>query len=93
MNSLDLHLDGDNAWPDLELIRDQLIHLADTTIGLAVLPAGMSSGLPSIALRFDVPVGDTERTVIFETSWALLAGAARAIGARYGWPGGAPSDG
>jgi len=79
-----IHLDGDNAWPDLAVRRDEIIHLGDgDSIGVAVLDGGMTSGLPSVAFRFDLPDG---RPVIAETSWRLLALSVRAIAARYGWP-------
>jgi hypothetical protein len=80
---IDLTLDGDGAWPDLSLQRDQTIHLAETTIGLAVLTGGMTSGRESVAFRLDLPDG---KHVVAETSWRLLAAAARTIAARYGWP-------
>lgn len=84
MPTLTIHLDGDNAWPDLASKRDQIIHLADdAVIEVAALPGGMTSGRTSIAFRFDLPDG---RTVIAETSWRLLATTVRAIAARYGWP-------
>jgi hypothetical protein len=84
MNHIDIHLDGDNAWPDLGARRDEIIHLAnDTGIGLAVLPGGMTPGLPSVAFRLDLPDG---RSVVAETSWRLLASSVKAIAARYGWP-------
>jgi hypothetical protein len=79
---IDLKLDGDGAWPDL--IDKGVIHLGeDTTIGMCVLPGGMTSGRPSVAFRFDLPDGGT---VVAEASWRVLATAAQAIAARYGWP-------
>jgi hypothetical protein len=89
MPELNIVLDGDNAWPDLaaRIAADpaSVIHLGAgaPAIGVAALPAGMSSGKVSIALRIELPDG---RTVIAETSWSLFATAARAISARYGWP-------
>ena len=74
-------LDGEGAWPDL---RDNpaVIHLANGAppIQLAVLPSGMVSGRPSVAIRIDLPDG---QHVLAETSARLLCSAARAIMARY----------
>jgi hypothetical protein len=79
---INLKLDGDGAWPDL--IDKGVIHLGDdTAIGLAVLAAGMTSGRPSVMFRFDLPDGGV---VCAEASWRVLAVAAQAIAARYGWP-------
>jgi len=79
---IDLKLDGDGAWPDL--MDKGVIHLGDgTTIGLCVLPGGMTSGRPSVAFRLDLPDG---QVVCAEASWRVLATAVRAIAARYGWP-------
>lgn len=71
---------SETVWPDLE--RDDCIHLGEGSpaIGLAVLGSGMASGLPSIALRIDLPDG---KTVIVETSARLFCLAADAIKARY----------
>ena len=82
-NIIDLNLEGDGAWPDLASRRDEIIHLADATIGVTALDGGMTSGRASVAFRFDLPDG---RTVVAETSWRALATAAQAIAARYGWP-------
>ncbi len=76
MNGIVIKLQGDGAWPDLKgkVGTDQVIHLA-------ALSAGMTSGRPSIMLRFDLPDG---RTVLAETSLRLLLTAAEAFRARYG---------
>lgn len=68
--------DGDNCWPDLaeKIERGEVIHLAGVGLELALLPGGMSSGAASVSLRIDLPDG---RTVICETSLALLEGAVR----------------
>ncbi len=73
-------LEGDNAWPDL---RDKpLIHLANNAppIQVAVLDAGMTSGHPSVAIRIDLPDG---QTVMAETSARLFVSAGRAIEAKF----------
>ncbi len=86
MAVISLRLVGEGAWPDLagRIDDGSIIHLGDDdVIGLASLEGGMTSGLPSVAFRFDLPDG---RTVVAETSWRLLATACRALAARYGWP-------
>lgn len=69
---------GDECWPDLaeKALRGEVIHLAGEGLALALLPSGMSSGAASVALRIDLPDG---RTVVCETSMALLEGAVRAF--------------
>lgn len=80
---IDLHLDGDGAFPELAG-RDDMIHLGDgTAIGMAVLDAGMTSGRASVAFKFTLPDG---RPVLAEASWRVLATAVLGIAARYGWP-------
>ncbi len=75
---INLKLDGDGAWP--ELIDQPVIHLGnDTAIGLAVLPAGMTSGRPSVMFRLDLPDG---QVVCAEASWRVLATACQGIAAR-----------
>lgn len=73
-------LDGDNAWPDLK--DKDIVHLANGAkpVQVAVLPGGLRSGRPSVALRIDLPDG---RVVIAETTARLFVTAARAIMARY----------
>lgn len=79
-NVLFVPTDAKPAWPELE--REPVIHLANDAPALrvAVIEAGMQTGLPSIALRIDLPDG---KTVIAETSARLFCTAARAIMARY----------
>jgi len=75
-----IKLDGDNAWPDLNMAN--VIHLSNgaPAIQVAVLENGMASGRPSIALRIDLPDG---KHVIAETSARLFVTAGRAIHAKY----------
>lgn len=70
----------ETTWSDLK--RENCIHLGNDSpgIGVAVLDAGMASGLPSIALRIDLPDG---KTVIAETSARLFCTAAKAVMAKY----------
>lgn len=56
-------------------------HLQEATWRIALLGGGMSSGLPSVALRLDLEDGST---VIAETSLAALTGVIAA--ARGRWP-------
>jgi hypothetical protein len=67
-------------WPDLD--RERCIHLGKDAppIHVATLEGGMTSGLPSVALRVDLPDG---QTVIAETSARLFCASARAIMAKY----------
>ena len=79
MIAMNIILEGDNAWPDLQ--GKDIIHLRDgPPIQVAVLDGGMTSGRPSVAMRIDLPDG---RSVIAETSARLFATAARAIMAKY----------
>jgi hypothetical protein len=80
---LTLKLDGDGAWPDLveKRERGELIHV--TGFELGALAAGMGSGLPSIALRIDLPDG---RVVIAESSLRLFLTAYEALVIRFGDP-------
>ena len=85
MNSIKVILDGDNAWPDLrgKVGTSQVIHLAEgADIQVAALDGGMTSGRPSVAIRFGLPDG---RVVLAETSMRLFLTTARAFAARYGW--------
>ena len=85
MNSIMVILDGDNAWPDLrgKVGTPAVIHLAEgADIQVAALDGGMTSGRPSVTLRFGLPDG---RVVLVETSMRLFLAMARAFAARYGW--------
>jgi hypothetical protein len=71
---------GDGAWPDL---KDRPFHhLAEgaAPIRVAFLDGGMRSGRPSVAIRLDLPDG---QTVVAETSGRLFAAAARALKAKF----------
>lgn len=81
MPSMTIKLPGSEpVWPELQ--PAEIIHLANDApaIQVAVLDGGMRSGLPSLALRLDLPDG---KIVIAETSARLFCTAARAILARY----------
>lgn len=80
MIGMTIDLEGDNAWPDLK--DKPFMHLGQGAppIKVAVLNRGMRSGKPSVALRLELPDG---QTVVAETSARLFCMAARAIMARY----------
>lgn len=80
MPSMDINLDGDNAWPDLRFKQDKIIHITDG-IKICALDGGMSSGKPSVCFRLDLPNG---RIVLAETSARLFVMAAAAIVGK--WP-------
>jgi hypothetical protein len=80
MIGMNIKLDGDNAWPELK--DKPCIHLANGAppISVAVLNGGLVSGRPSVAIRIDLPDG---QTVVAETTARLFCTAAKAIMARY----------
>ena len=103
MPTIDVNLDGDNAWPDLENRAPEIVYLADSVWQLAVLEGGMASGAPSLALRLDAEPGhlavrpDGPGVVIAETSLAAWIAATCALRGRFpeafaGTPLEAPSD-
>ncbi len=81
MSSLDIHIEGDGVWGDLlERNKEDIIHITEH-MAVAALSSGMTSGRPSVAIRFDLPDG---KVVIAETSMRLFLGAADMFRARYG---------
>lgn len=70
-------------WADLQKLREEgaLIHLPDAKWRVVILAEGMSSGLPSVALRLDLPDG---RAIVAETSLMLWSGVT--IAGRARWP-------
>lgn len=78
MPVIQLILDGDGAWPDLE--NNPNVEWVKEPIKIAVLPGGMTSGRPALAIRLDLKDG---KTIVAQTSLALFATAARGIRARY----------
>jgi hypothetical protein len=83
---MDLELEprGDGAWPDLEELKAQgKLVWTEQPMRVVGLPGGMTSGKPSVAFRFDLPDG---RTLVAETSLALLLTAVRALVVRHGDP-------
>ncbi|MGH9249211.1 MAG: hypothetical protein ACRD0W_06830 [Acidimicrobiales bacterium] len=77
MQIIELHLDGDAAWPDLASRR--VIQAGDTW-NLAALDQGMVSGEPSVALRFDL---DDHVTLVAQTSLRQWIAATAAIRGRF----------
>lgn len=79
MPRLDILLDGDNAFADVDPATIQ--HLRESAKGIRVVAVagGMASGKTSVAIGFDL--GD--RYVIFETSLSLLGVAVDAIRTKY----------
>lgn len=73
---LSIHMDGDNAWPDLKETGFTEGHFS----AVAILDGGMTSGKPSVALRITLPDG---RTVIAQTTARLFCMAGRAFVAKY----------
>lgn len=79
MIKLDIHLDGDNCWPDL---REKGC-VEGTLESVAALPRGTLSGLPTVTLRVRLPDG---QVVLAETTLNLFLSAAAAFKGRYGQP-------
>jgi len=77
MPDIDLILDGDGAWQDLD--PEKVIHLTGS-FKVAALAKGMASGKPSLMIRIDLPDG---RVVLQETSMRLWIAVARALAARF----------
>jgi hypothetical protein len=81
MPVIQLKLEGDGAFEDLQG-REVIQVSPEAPLRIAVLPGGMESGEPSVAITFDLPDG---RAVVAETSLNGFQAAARATAARYGW--------
>lgn len=79
--SLHVFIDGDQCWPDLDLMAPE-VHNGGK-ISVAALPGGMSSGAPSLTIRVDT---DDGLLILAETSLALFLTAAEAFKAKYGDP-------
>lgn len=80
MPAIDLFLDGDNSWSDIQ--GKQIVWLGEGAkpIQVAVLKEGMNSGRPSIAIRIEPGDG---KVIVAETSARLFCSVAKAIMARY----------
>jgi len=80
MPVIKLDLEGKGAFADLAESQQVVVHLTGQFI-IAALDKGMTSGRPSLALRFDL---DDGTVVIQETSVAAFLTAAAAIRGRFG---------
>lgn len=82
--SIDLKLEGDGAFADWQ--GRQIMHLGNgSSIRIAVLERGMSSGLPSLAIGIDLRGfdGRTGDALLIETSARLFVTVAEAIKAKF----------
>lgn len=80
--NVQFHTPGDPPiWPELDAKLDTytLMGADAPPISAAVIVGGMKSGLPSVALRFELPDG---RTAIVETSGQAICALAAAIRGR-----------
>lgn len=75
-----VNLDGDGVFPEL---KGRKIHRI-TEMTVTSLPGGMTSGLPSVAVRMDLP--GTEESVFFETSVRMWLSVADLLKSKYGDP-------
>ncbi len=83
MPTINLNLNGEGAWPDMEqLINDgKLIIIPDeAAIDIAVLDDGTVSGEPSVAFRFHLPDG---KVAFAQTTLRLYLLTASVIQAKY----------
>jgi hypothetical protein len=71
-----LILNGEGVWPDL---RERDFHHVKGVSAIALLEGGMKSGQASVALRIELPTGET---VVAETSARIFCTAAKAFMAR-----------
>jgi hypothetical protein len=86
MPLINLFVDGDGCWKDLPKLEQEgrLINVTGNDappIQIAGLRRGMASGASSVMIRIDLPDG---RTVIAETSLALLGASVDAIRTAHG---------
>lgn len=80
MPNMKVILDAQGCWPEMETARTAGKLVEVEIAEIAMLPNGMSSGAPSVAVRIDLPDG----TFIFaQTSLKLLCLAADAFRVRY----------
>ena len=57
MPDLNVIVNGQGAWTDLQSKREKVLHLSDPNISIARVPHGMKSGRSSIMIRIDLPNG------------------------------------
>lgn len=75
MIPLEIHLNGDNCWPDLQ----EREHSAGVLVGLALLQAGTVKGAPTVTLRIHT---DDGQVVLAQTTARLLLTAAGMVAAK-----------
>lgn len=81
MPVIDIILDGDNAFKELQ--GQKILH--GELIKVATLKDGMKSGLPSVALLIKIDLGEhAGEYVIAETSLKLFQAANAAFTGRFG---------
>lgn len=86
MPTFDINLADEPAWPDLQDLSGELLHLGGETVWrLTALDDGMSSGAPSVALRFDLDphAADGATVIVAETSLAAWIAATCALRGRF----------
>lgn len=76
MIHLDVHIDGDNCWPDLVNEHGQPNFISGQWTGIARLPGGTASGKSSVTVRIELPDG---RVVLAQTTLDLLVNAVMAF--------------
>lgn len=78
---INLKLDSEGCWPDLEekIKEGKYVHLS--MLDLAFLPDGTEDGKPTLAFRFDLPDG---QAVMAECTLAIMEQALSAIKTRLG---------
>jgi hypothetical protein len=79
--TIEVRLDGDGAWPDLaQMPEANKIYMEDSTLSIACLKNGMTSGRPSLVMRINLPDG---RVLIFQTSMRGFLSAASIVATGY----------
>jgi hypothetical protein len=87
MARLDIFLEGDGAFKDLQTKYGDPIELSEEEgIRITGLHHGMTSGRPSVAFAFILPEDSEGRWVFAQTTLRLLLVAARALEAKFSDP-------
>lgn len=85
MLAMDIKLDGDGIWSDLEDGKRPIHRVDDGVLRICTLEGGMQGGMqggnPSVVIRLDLADGST---VLAQTSVRLWQQAAAAMRGRYG---------
>lgn len=77
MIGMDIKLDGDGCWPELDV--GACLDLTDVPWKVALLQNGTVNGKPTVVLRVDV---EGSRPILLQTTLALFLAAARAFEGR-----------